>query len=75
VTSGLDGDLSRCGGVDICGGVSRDPEIMPVPGRSLTALSFMSMTAADAAALARTIDITRPDVVVLPEAGEHYGGC
>jgi endonuclease/exonuclease/phosphatase (EEP) superfamily protein YafD len=49
------------------------PETAPVPGPSLTLLSFnVHDGGADLATLARTINAARPDVVVLPEAGEHY---
>jgi endonuclease/exonuclease/phosphatase (EEP) superfamily protein YafD len=45
----------------------------PGPGRTLTLLSFNVYDGhADVPALARTIHIVRPDVVVLPEAGERY---
>lgn len=45
----------------------------PGPGRMLTLLSFnVDDGHADVAALARTIDAQRPDLVVLPEAGERY---
>jgi endonuclease/exonuclease/phosphatase (EEP) superfamily protein YafD len=45
----------------------------PEPGRTLTLLSFnVDNGHADVTALARTIDTHRPDLVVLPEAGEGY---
>jgi endonuclease/exonuclease/phosphatase (EEP) superfamily protein YafD len=45
----------------------------PGPGRTLTLLSFNVYDGhADVSALARTIHTVRPDVVVLPEAGERY---
>lgn len=45
----------------------------PGPGQTLTLLSFnVNDGHADVPALARTIHTARPDVVVLPEAGEHY---
>lgn len=45
----------------------------PGPGRVLTLLSFnVDNGHADVNALARTIDTRRPDLVVLPEAGERY---
>lgn len=45
----------------------------PGPGRTLTLLSFNVYDGhADVGALAQTIDTQRPDVVVMPEAGEHY---
>jgi len=45
----------------------------PGPGRTLTLLSFnVDDGHADVAALAWLIDIQRPDLVILPEAGEHY---
>jgi endonuclease/exonuclease/phosphatase (EEP) superfamily protein YafD len=45
----------------------------PGPGRTLTLLSFNVYEGhADALALARTIHIARPDLIVLPEAGERY---
>jgi endonuclease/exonuclease/phosphatase (EEP) superfamily protein YafD len=45
----------------------------PGPGRTLTLLSFNVYDGhADVPILARTIRAARPDVVVLPEAGERY---
>lgn len=45
----------------------------PGPGRTLTLLSFnVDDGHADVPTLARTIRTARPDVVVLPEAGERY---
>ena len=45
----------------------------PGPGRTLTLLSFNVYEGhADVLALARIIHTARPDVIVLPEAGERY---
>lgn len=49
------------------------PGPQPSPNPALTVLSFNVYDGhADVAALAHTIETEHPDLVVLPEAGEHY---